>query len=578
MAKQNLPRVNRFKNEIIKDYCLEKEIGRGKIGVVYRAYHKDIKELRVAVKIIPQENLKKGWEVELKKVGLLDGIPQVVQYKDHDAKILGGIPYVCIFWEYIDDDDLRKYAENNPDSITLPFIEHLIEQILRVFVAMKTKGISHGDLHEGNILIAYYDWSIDPTKPIIKVGDFGIGGSHNRLKPKDDYAQLAFICHNLIDKYIDPAKLGGEDHDFFDRLVEDFLSKKVLETNQTVGDFVREPRRLLELLNNIRQTYRESIIERKPVTFPLKNPFDYLSCEEMGDSFEILQILYAENFPGYDILTQRTNTILTGPRGCGKTTIFRNLSLKTQLLGRKKRTIEDLDNFVGVYYHCSDLYFAFPYIKDELSDVERRVIIHFFNLAVFYEVLNTLIITQDHLSRSREPYSLDKLQNYLRKYLPSYKSPPIGTSVLNDMLSFVTLKKEEIKTWLERGKPKPSPIPLLPLDFIKNICRIIQESIPWLKGKPIYFFLDDYSLPRISKPIQETLHDFILHRYSECFFKISTESITTFHPYDSKGKLIEETREYDVIDLGSHFLYSSKEAKESFLSGVIKCLGISKNR
>lgn len=78
MAKQNLPRKNIFKNEIMKDYYLEEEIGRGKIGVVYRAYHKDIKELRVAVKIIPQENLKAGWVVELKKVGLLDGISQVV--------------------------------------------------------------------------------------------------------------------------------------------------------------------------------------------------------------------------------------------------------------------------------------------------------------------------------------------------------------------------------------------------------------------------------------------------------------------------------------------------------------------
>lgn len=137
------------------------------------------------------------------------------------------------------------------------------------------------------------------------------------------------------------------------------------------------------------------------------------------------------------------------------------------------------------------------------------------------------------------------------------------------MLSFVSLKKEEIKIWLERGKPKPPPKPFLPLDFIRNICRILQKIIPWLKGRAIYFFLDDYSLPRISKSIQETLHDFILHRYSECFFKISTESITTFYPYDSKGKLIEETREYDVIDLGAHFLRSSKEVKDGFLSGII---------
>ena len=566
MARQNLPQVNQFKNEIIKDYRLEEEIGRGRIGVVYRAYHKDIKDLTSAIKIIPRENLKNGWGVELEKVGLLSGISQVVQYKDHDAKILEGIPYVCIFWEYIDGDDLKKYAKKNPDNITLPFIEHLIEQILTVFVALKVKVISHGDLHEGNILIAHDERLPDPSKPTIKVGDFGIGGSRNYLEPKDDYAQLVFICHNLFEKYIDPSKLSGEDRYFYDKIVEQFLHKKILETNQTLGDFVREPRKLLNELKDIRHIYRKSI--RPPVALTLNNPIDYLSCEEIGDSFEVLQALYSKNFPGYDILSQRTNTILTGPRGCGKTTIFRNLSLKTQLLG-KKRAIEDLDDYVGIYYHCSDLYFAFPYLKDKLSKTNRRVIIHFFNLAILYEILDTLIITQDHLSGIKGSYNLDELENYLQKCLPSYKTSPIGVSVLQYMLSFVTRKKEDLKTWMERGKPEPFPKQFIPLDFIRNICRVLQEIVPWLKGRSIYFFLDDYSLPRISKPIQETLHDFILHRYSECFFKISTESITTFYPYDSKGKLIEETREYDIIDLGAHFLHSSKEVKYSFLAGVI---------
>lgn len=82
MSRQNLPQENLFKNEIIKDYILEEEIGRGKIGVVYRAIHKDIKELKVAIKIVPNKNLKDDWQVEFKKVGLLSGINQVVQLKD----------------------------------------------------------------------------------------------------------------------------------------------------------------------------------------------------------------------------------------------------------------------------------------------------------------------------------------------------------------------------------------------------------------------------------------------------------------------------------------------------------------
>ncbi len=353
MVRANLPQKNQFKDRVVKDYYLEDEIGRGNIGVVYRSRHKDIIELKSAIKFIPMDNLVKNtWQRELQKLGLLTGINEVIQYRHHDAVVLDGPLYAFIESEFINGPNLMDYAQKIPENITLPFIECLIEQILIAFIAMETRNITHGDLHEGNILIAYDDRLLNPNRPVVKIGDFGIGGSHHFLKPKDDYAQLALICHNLLDKYIDPSKLSGEDHYFYDKLIEDFLPKKILESNKTIGDFVRNPRRLLDHLKSIRENYKSESIQL-PVMLPLRNPFDYLSCEEMGDSFEVLQTLYSKNFPGYDDLLQRTNTILTGPRGCGKTTIFRNLSLKTQLLGGKKRIIDALDDYIESVYKVS---------------------------------------------------------------------------------------------------------------------------------------------------------------------------------------------------------------------------------
>ena len=92
MAKRNLPAKNEFVGEWVGKYQLSNEIGRGNIGVVYKAQHHRTGDV-AACKIIPSENLKRDWEIEIEKIGKLSGISTVAQYKAHTTEQIKDLPY-----------------------------------------------------------------------------------------------------------------------------------------------------------------------------------------------------------------------------------------------------------------------------------------------------------------------------------------------------------------------------------------------------------------------------------------------------------------------------------------------------
>jgi|ERR1017187_95906 serine/threonine protein kinase len=195
MSSKYLPPKDELKYETVGRWSLVGEIGRGKNGVVYEARNKITDDITdyAAVKLVPVENLKLNWQAEIQKAVLLEGIEQSVPFKGYQEAVLRNRPYAALFWKYEHGPNLRTFVKRFPLNITISFIDNLLEQLLRLLLAMADSDISHCDLHEGNIIIAEPDHRKYELLPAIKVTDFGIGSSINGLEPKDDYIQVASL-------------------------------------------------------------------------------------------------------------------------------------------------------------------------------------------------------------------------------------------------------------------------------------------------------------------------------------------------------------------------------------------------
>src|SRR6185503_15267902 len=93
-------------------------------------------------------------------------------------------------------------------------------------------------------------------------------------------------------------------------------------------------------------------------------------------------------FLGLAEIEGRNNVVVTGPRGCGKTTVFRSLGLDHRLRVHEADPMRT--RYLSVYYRCDDLYFAFPrYSVPERSEA-LDIPVHFVTATLLGKLLESL--------------------------------------------------------------------------------------------------------------------------------------------------------------------------------------------
>ncbi len=157
-------------------FVVEREVGRGGVGIVYRAWDKET-ESYVALKVIaadagvsPEEEARLTREGEL--LSHLDhpGIVKIVAYGILEDS---GLPFIAMEW--LDGEDLSRRQRKDPLSI-----RQAVELSILIATALETAhqaGVIHRDIKPGNIVLTSRTGDPGSLDVVPKLVDFGTAAS-----------------------------------------------------------------------------------------------------------------------------------------------------------------------------------------------------------------------------------------------------------------------------------------------------------------------------------------------------------------------------------------------------------------
>ena len=534
--------------------------GSGRRGHVFCAQRDDGRKR--ALKFVEMSKLTRthGWEQECFKAHQLEHQPNTVRFYEfflHEK-------YAVMVFDYVEGKSLKERIATR--ELTVSDIQRVLENLLffRRDCLTLENDLRHGDLHPGNIILR--EPIMGPPRPYeVMITDFGIGYTGAVLQPKEDLFQIGLILTRML-QAITREHIGQEDRVFYDELCSGATVKRLREASPLErGEEKTIIQDVIEELASIRAD------ALAPESSTVHTRFgDYLVGEQLGNRWKEWRELFVPTFPGYEDIVSQNITVLTGTRGCGKTMVFRRLSA---LLSFEVGPVDDgaAGALVGFYLNMNNIADAFLFNRSKAltKNLAMRVI-QFFHLSLLSEIIHVAdVARQKAPTNQKDVY--DKANRWLfdtvvELFEPATLYPGPGA----DMRVALALLDHAKNIIRESTKPPKHLMTLAQNDWLKRFMPDLQAKMPWICGRPTYFFLDDYSLPKVNEHLQKVLNSVIFQRADCFFFKISTESPSTLYRIDYSNKILDEPDDFELTDLGSVTIDLLEEERSGFLDEIFR--------
>lgn len=307
------------------------------------------------------------------------------------------------------------------------------------------------------------------------------------------------------------------------------------------------------------------------------NPFE-IKTPEQNSAKDIVE-LFVDVFPDFGQILEKGHTFLNGPRGSGKSMMFRYMQPDCQMLVKEceAKDLEYFSVYVGIKQTSIN--------NSDLARLDSHASIlfneHLLSTFVVSNVLNSIRETfGEHMNNySSELYTFYK--EIFVKYV-GYSSFQIDTEVSSAiqgadlLLHMINVVEDMERVCLSYCKrialandvniPYEGPLTDF-VDFVEPVILGLKSLSMFPQDKPFYILIDDAGY--LNLPQTKVLNTWVSYRSTKNIcLKISTQLDYKTH-LTSNGKRIDAPHDYSEIDISTRYT-SSKSTYNDRIREIVK--------
>lgn len=559
-----------------RSYTIHELLGEpGKAGVTRKCTDEIGIDYAIKFTTYSSYDERKSYLDEVQKATMLRGCPNIARLEGWGEldlelpKSKKSVHFVILIFEFVSGVSLKSYLEKN--SVAPSFINAFISGLCEALQAFHFNNLFHNDLHDGNIMICPpYRGSLNPNARIVKIIDTGsISSVSDPIEKEwDDNSRLIDNICKIYNRSLEYRwSFTSSDIVYMDEILK-ILNIICEEDSQRR---LSQPMRIKEEFD---RAWEESIkgTTNRSKELSLKSPFDYIQAEHIIND-ELLARLFSDKCPWYNLVSGPDPINLDGPRGCGKSTVFRMLRLKTLMNIYDPSNLSKIEQ-IGFFISCtSEIGSRFNSVGEDEAYYLEDEIIHYFNLVLLSEIISALREIDTRKDLGKVIGWSNKIAQDIHNCIMDMMQISGEEDTFLSGMSWIDhirhiIDKERLKTHISILKKEKIAFSTPP-SLLDDIVQCLVDNIPFFKQRIIMFLLDDYSLHRVPEYIQRILNKVIWTQVSNYVFKISSEvgGVVALAPF---GGTADISREFKSVNAGLQYI-NMHEANnsEDFIADVL---------